>query len=247
MSTDVLLSLLVVMVSVELLITVVFAVGAGVFMLRRLRSRRVASHGSGSGRDQQEPVAHPGWEFRPVSGGRITLGLLTQSDFDALYAMESDPRQFRYEIEEPQSRDEVAAKLTRGAVATRLEKPGDYLYPAIRDSNGNFLGTLYLRLDGETQDRTAEIGIALTRAAQRQGYAFEAAQLIFDVVFAKLRLHRLYAELDTRNIASMRLCESVGMRREADHQQSRWSKGVWIDTACYAILEHEWSLVHLSE
>nr|WP_274636857.1 GNAT family N-acetyltransferase [Microbacterium bovistercoris] len=246
--TDVLLTWLVVMVSVLLLFALAVGAALAVFIWRRARRRSGATHAPESVPEQplhNGQTSEP-WEFLSVSGERVKLDLLRQSDFEALYAMDSDPRQFRYEIESPLSRDEVAARLTRGVTATRLEKPGDYLYPAIRDMNGSFLGTTYLELKGDVESRTAEIGISLTRAAQGKGYAIEATQLLLDLAFVKLRLHRVYAELHVGNVASSRICEHLLMRREAHVIEGRWVKGQWIDWASYAILEREWSPVYLS-
>jgi len=247
-TTDALLTTLVVMVSVLLLLAIAVTAGLVVWVWRRRRGRARPSSSPASSTNNASPIGEAGepWEFRTVSSQRVTLDVLQPSDFEDLYAMESDPRRFRYELEEPPSRDEIAEKLRRGLTATRLRDPGDYIYPAIRDSSGNFLGTLYLKVHGDTPDRAVEAGIALTRPAQRQGYALEALELLFDLAFAKFRVHRVLAELDLRNIASTRLCEQLGMRKEAHFLQDRWVKGAWIDTGCYAILEHEWTPRHLS-
>lgn len=48
------------------------------------------------------------------------------------------------------------------------------------------------------------------------------------------------ANLRVGNGASARLCERLGMRREAHHVQDICFKGVWSDTYQYAILASEW-------
>ncbi|WP_243062390.1 GNAT family N-acetyltransferase [Humibacter sp. RRB41] len=236
MTTDVLLTILFVMVSVLLLLAFILAAGSAVFVWRRFRGRSHPLAGA---------VSTP-WEFPTISGERLTLDLPVPSDFEAFYAMESDPRLFRYELEEPISREVAAERLKQSMAATRFEKPGDFVNPVIRDSSGNFLGMIYLKLQGAAADRSAEVGITLTRAAQGQGYPFEAGQLLLDIAFAKFHLHRVYAELDMRNVASRRICEHLGMRREAQFVEHRWIRGRWIDTGCYAILEREWKLAYLS-
>ena len=248
MTTDALLIILIVIVSVMLLLVLVLGAGSAAFVLRRMRGRRNRHRGGTSVPDRVQQPGYPKvpYEFRTVAGGRLTLDLLLPSDFEAFYAMQSDPRLFRYELDDPISREVAADKLKQSMTATRLDKPGDFINPAIRDSSGNFLGTMYLKLQGAAADRTAEIGITLTRSAQGHGYPFEAAQLLLDLAFAKFQLHRVYAEIDMRNIASMRACEHLGMRREGQFLEHRWVKGTWIDTGSYAILEREWSLVYLS-
>ena len=89
-------------------------------------------------------------------------------------------------------------------------------------------------------DKTAEIGWLLDPRFQGRGYAAEAAGLLLDLAFGELGLHRVYAELDPRNAASVALCLRLGMRHEAHFREHMWFKGDWADTGIYAILEHEW-------
>lgn len=183
------------------------------------------------------------WELRRLSGPRVTLEPLRPADFEDLYAMQSDPDVCRYLLYEARSREKVAEVLERDAGATRLERPGDYLQPAIRAEDGSFLGTMYFELHNVDPDRTAEIGWILAPHAQGRGYAFEAAGLLLDLAFGELGFHRVYAELDPRNAASVGLCERLGMRHEGHFVEHMWTKGEWTDTGHYAILEREWRLL----
>ena len=180
------------------------------------------------------------WHFRKsMDGERIRLDALRDDDFEPLYEMQSDPVVCRYLLYEPRSREKVAEVLTRDAAATRLAKPGDYLQPAIRDSDGRFVGTMYFELKS-VDDRTAEIGWLVGPAFQGRGYAREAAAMLLDLAFGELGLHRVIAELDPRNTASVRVCERLGMRKEGHFVEQMWLKDEWTDTGSYAILDREW-------
>ncbi|MGC5225498.1 GNAT family N-acetyltransferase [Micromonospora sp. DT81.3] len=163
------------------------------------------------------------WDFRPVHGSRVTLDLLRDDDLEALYAMQSDPEVCRYLLYEARSRRQVVEVLARDAEAARLENPDDYVQPAIRDEDGHFAGTMYFHLTS-VDDRTAEIGWILAPSAQGKGYATEAARLLLDLAFGELGLHRVYAELDPRNAASVAICERLGMRHEAHFAEHMWLK-----------------------
>jgi aminoglycoside 6'-N-acetyltransferase len=180
------------------------------------------------------------WDFEPIRGARVTLDVLRPDDLDPLFAMQSDPEVCRYLLYEARSREKVIEVLARDAAATRLAEAGDYLQPAVRDADGRFLGTMYLHLTS-LEDRTAEIGWILAPHAQGQGYAFEAARLLLALSFDTLGLHRVYAELDPRNAASVALCLRLGMRHESSIVEHMWLKGEWTDTGGYAILEREWA------
>jgi aminoglycoside 6'-N-acetyltransferase len=179
------------------------------------------------------------WDLHPLTGSRVVVDVLAPDDLDRLFEMQSDPDVCRYMLYEPRTRERVAEILERDAAATHLEKPGDYLQPAIRDASGALVGTLYFELKS-VEDRTAEIGWALLAREQGKGFAGEAAQLLLDAAFGEMGLHRVYAELDPRNEASVALCARLGMRHEAHFVEHMWVKGEWTDTGHYAVLEREW-------
>jgi ribosomal-protein-alanine N-acetyltransferase len=58
--------------------------------------------------------------------------------------------------------------------------------------------------------------------------------------FAELGLHRVFATARPPNVASWRVLERIGMRREGHLVRHRWMKGTWHDSYLYAILEDEW-------
>jgi RimJ/RimL family protein N-acetyltransferase len=64
---------------------------------------------------------------------------------------------------------------------------------------------------------------------------------LLDYLFNELNLHRVIAECDVENIASYRLLERLGFRREAHLIENIWFKGAWGSEFHYAILEREWA------
>jgi aminoglycoside 6'-N-acetyltransferase len=101
------------------------------------------------------------------------------------------------------------------------------------------IGDLLVRA-GQLGDRQAEIGWAFNPEYHGRGFATEAARELLVLAFAELSMHRVFAQLDPRNTASAKLCERLGMRREAHFHQDIWFKGEWGDTAIYALLASEW-------
>lgn len=180
------------------------------------------------------------WDFHPLEGERIRLDLLRPDDLDDLYAIQSDPDVCRYLLYEPRTFEKVTEILARDSGARRIAQKDDFVQPAIRTPDGRLVGTMYLTLPS-LEDRTAEIGWLLSPAVQGRGYATEAARLLLGACFGELGLHRVYAELDPRNTASVRLCERLGMRHEAHFVEHMWLKGEWTDTGVYAILAHEFA------
>lgn len=67
-----------------------------------------------------------------------------------------------------------------------------------------------------------------------------AARALLAFAFETLRVHRVVARLHPENVASVRMCDRLGMRREAHMVEDLWNKGAWEDTGVYAILAREW-------
>jgi len=53
-------------------------------------------------------------------------------------------------------------------------------------------------------------------------------------------LHRVIGRVEARNIASARVLEKLGMRREAHFVENELVKGEWQSELVYAILDREW-------
>ena len=52
--------------------------------------------------------------------------------------------------------------------------------------------------------------------------------------------HRIQASVDPRNVASMALLRSLGMRQEAHFRESLWLQDAWVDDVVFAMLAREW-------
>lgn len=86
---------------------------------------------------------------------------------------------------------------------------------------------------------TVEIGYSFTGASKGKGFATEAVDGLIANLFREYNIHRIQATLDARNLASRKLCERVGMRKEAHFIQDYWNKNEWTDSIVYGILDPE--------
>ena len=79
-----------------------------------------------------------------------------------------------------------------------------------------------------------------------KGYAYEAAKAFFDFLFEQKGARRLYAFTEDYNIASQKLCEKLGMRREGLFKEfvsfvkDENGNPIYENTYQYAILKKEW-------
>lgn len=175
----------------------------------------------------------------PIRTDRLTLRLMTAEDVDDVHAYQSRDDVCRYLLHEPRSHEEVVEWVAKYAAATRLAENDDWIEPAI-ELDGRVIGHMYLNL-ASVENRGAEIGWTLHPDFFGHGYASEAATAILELAFDRLGLHRVRAELDPRNDASIALCRRLGMREEARFVKDLMFKGEWGDTGVYAILDEEWA------
>ena len=101
------------------------------------------------------------------------------------------------------------------------------------------IGTVTLYAIDHTQGR-AEVGFALARDHWGRRYAQEALTVLFDHAFGALSLRRIEADVDPRNLPSLRTLENLGFRREG-YLRQRWHvAGELQDSVLMGLLASDW-------
>jgi RimJ/RimL family protein N-acetyltransferase len=88
--------------------------------------------------------------------------------------------------------------------------------------------------------RQLEIGYSLVPSEREKGYCTEAAQLMVDYLFLSKNTMRIQAQTDPRNVASQKVLEKVGFKKEGTLRKSLFMRGEWRDAYVYSILREEW-------
>jgi RimJ/RimL family protein N-acetyltransferase len=170
---------------------------------------------------------------------RLRLDALRPDDAVALFAYRADPVVSRFQGWCPASVADASGFIERQAGAS-LDVPDGWFQRAIRlRDSGELIGDLGIHLPTEAEG-SIEFGISIVPARQGQGHATEALRAVFGVVFGQLGRHRVHASVDPRNLASMAMLRSLGMRQEAHHRESLWLQGEWVDDVVFALLAREW-------
>jgi RimJ/RimL family protein N-acetyltransferase len=91
----------------------------------------------------------------------------------------------------------------------------------------------------EQRHQHAELGYWLGVDYWNQGYATEAATALLGYGFTVLQLHRIYARHFTRNPASGRVMQKLGMTFEGIQREHVLNGSQFEDLACYGILRRE--------
>ena len=151
----------------------------------------------------------------------------------------SDPDVVRYLYEEPMNEAGAMEHMMRRATVD-LPAEGNWMNLAVEvRGEGVLVGEVGISYVSQVH-RHYEVGYVFHPACAGHGYATEATALMVELAFSALGAHRVSARLDARNLASARLLERLGMRREGRLIENEFVKGEWTDEAIYAILDREW-------
>ena len=169
---------------------------------------------------------------------RLCLRPLSLDDSGAVFAMHSDPETVKYWGHDCMTRQEQAEKLIR----ENLEgvKSGSCVYWALeRLDRPGLMGTCTLfRFDH--QNRHAEVGYILRRACWGNGLGSETLAAMIDYAFNTLDLHRLEADTDPRNEASLALLRKFGFKHEGFFRERWFVHGQWLDSDMLGLLRSEY-------
>lgn len=88
--------------------------------------------------------------------------------------------------------------------------------------------------------KRAEMGYWIGKPYWNNGYATEAARAVLAYAFEQRGLHRVFAMYFTRNPASGRVMEKLGMTQEGMLREHVEKWGTYEDLVVYGILAHEY-------
>jgi RimJ/RimL family protein N-acetyltransferase len=172
----------------------------------------------------------------PVTTERLLLRLFTPADIDDMLAYQGLDSVARYLYRPPRTRAGCETIIAEIATAIRWAEDDDRLTLAVcRHEAPGVIGEIMLRL-ASARARQAEIGWVFHPDHEGRGYATEAALALAIMAFDTLGVHRLFARLDVANSGSARLCERLGMRREAHLVENDLDGDRWGSEYIYAAL-----------
>ena len=172
-----------------------------------------------------------------LDGPRVRLRAPRRADAADVHAVYSDPQVLRYWSHGPwtdpaQADDWIARSWSGFAERAFLQ------WVIVRRDDDRVVGSTTL-FGCVAQHRRCEIGYALGATHWRQGLAREALALALAQAFTVLGLHRVEADIDPRNRASLRLVEALGFRHEGTLRARYHVGGEIQDSAIYGLLAGE--------
>ncbi len=180
----------------------------------------------------------------PLYTERLILRAFRDSDLDDIARFEARPDVIRYLYWVAEDREGLRERLTRRLAMDRIQAAGDAMMLAVeRQDSGAVIGHVMLSW-ASTEHMQGEIGFVFDPEQQGRGFATEAAQVVLQIGYERLGLHRIVGRADARNTRSIALMTSLGMRREALFVQNEFVKGEWTDEAVFALLAAQWRAAH---
>ncbi len=92
------------------------------------------------------------------------------------------------------------------------------------------------------EHQIAEIGYSVSETYQGQGYGSESMDLLLKKIFLETSLYRIEAKCSVDNIASFKLLEKFGFRREGLLQAYFMIRGKRVDHYLYSLLRPQFIL-----
>jgi aminoglycoside 6'-N-acetyltransferase len=133
-------------------------------------------------------------------------------------------------------------QMSKTEAEKMLENPSD-LQPFIIEkkdkSKIGFIAHFHVLHFG-TGTKQLEIGYTLVPSERGKGYGAEALEIMVDYLFLSRDIMRIQAQTDQRNIASQKVLEKAGFKKEGTLRKNFFMRGEWTDDYIYSILREEW-------
>ena len=174
---------------------------------------------------------------RRIETERLVLRVYEPTELDALHALRDHESAVRWLCDDPSTIEDSRARLARRIGLRRFALTGDGIGFAV-DRDGVVVGDASLALTS-AEHRQGELGYIVHPDHQGHGYATEAAAAVLDLAFDVFGLHRVVGRTEPRNVASARVLERLGMRREGLLVENELVKGEWQSEAIYALRQSQ--------
>lgn len=169
---------------------------------------------------------------------RLTLRTLTAKDYEVWREAYTIMRVPQNEWDEANWDEKY---LTRYEFKKILESQKNYrdfdkafIFGVFRNDDGALIGHLGFNDISRAGFQNAYLGYRIFNPYWGYGYAKEAVKAALDIGFKKIKLHRIEAGIQSKNIASIRVAESAKLKKEGLSTKRLFYKGKWVDLLVYA-------------
>jgi ribosomal-protein-alanine N-acetyltransferase len=169
---------------------------------------------------------------------RLILRPFTVADAPDVQRLAGDREIASTTLNVPHPYEDGMAEQWIGTHQAKYERGELVNFAIVRRADNALIGAIGLQIN--QQHTHAELGYWIGKPYWNAGYCTEAAQAVVGYGFEVLGLHRIHASYLTRNPASGRVMQKLGMLNEGCLRQhvNKWE--VFEDLAIYGILKSEY-------
>jgi len=141
---------------------------------------------------------------------------------------------------------EFSHQVSRAEMEKNFEKslsdpsPVDWKTFLIEKKDGTRIGYVMYFNTLHPAGKIQEIGYGMIPNERGKGYCTEAVRMMLDYLFLARDLACIQAIVDVRNVASQRVLEKAGFKKEGTIRKRFFIRGEWTDNSVYSILREEW-------
>ena len=167
---------------------------------------------------------------------RLILREYTPEDFEALYALLSDPVTMQHY---PKPYDEKGAMRWLTWSLENYQRHGFGWWAIELKETGQFMGDCGITMQNIDGELLPEIGYHIHCDFWRQGFGKEAAAAVRDWWFENTQFDAVYSYMNDTNVASYATAASIGMKKQKEYPDTDGST-----LYVYALTREEWEAMN---
>jgi [ribosomal protein S5]-alanine N-acetyltransferase len=175
--------------------------------------------------------------FPLFSSERLVYRRLVEEDLPQLFALRSNPEAMKYIPRIPhKSIEDARAQLI--VIDERIASNEGINWAVTKKNEDKMIGIVgHYKIDFE--NFRSEIGYMFLPEYQGKGYGTEMVKALLDFGFTYMGLHSIEAVVDPNNLASGKILEKNGFRKEAHIKENFFFEGQFLDSVIYGKLKSE--------
>lgn len=170
-----------------------------------------------------------------LPGKHIFLRYPKDSDCEEFIALNKASEKFHRNLASPPKDRQVFEEYV-----TRNETEDNECFLICQKSDEKIVGSINLTQIFRARFQNAYLGYYLGKEYTGKGYMKEAIALILQYAFKDLKLHRIEANVQPNNIASIAVLERNGFSKEGFSPKYLKIGGRWRDHERWAIIRENW-------
>lgn len=171
------------------------------------------------------------------------MRLFRRADYQAWKAAHESmlPKQNEFDAEKKSQKDLTHAEYGKFLKrTTQFARDGViYHFAAFEKKTGRLIGNVLIALPVRFNVQSARLSYAIYNNFWKHGYGKEIVSAAIKFAFRKLKFHRLEAEIQPHNAASIALAKRLGFQFEGIRRGAVFFDQKWHDHVIYAILAED--------